>query len=177
MNIKYKFSAKYLFFIGAFLLILIVFTYRFSIREGQTSGGESEDKCNPIANVLKGQNDEIIGELISDHVKNSSFALDSYLPQLQAIQEKFRNVSSCLSIGTIDISSENSFPVVTIDDPVPGTIKQTINYILPRGQTGDKGDVGKSVGADGLSGKKGPNGARGPIGQNIIPTNINKKIY
>lgn len=177
MNIKYKFSVKYLFFIGAFLLILIVFTHRFSTKEGQTSVGASEDKCNPKANVSKGQNDEIIGELISDHVKNSSSALDSYLPQLQAIQEKFRNVSSCLSIGTIDISSENSFPVVTIDDPVPGTIKQTINYILPRGQTGDEGNAGPIPGADGIWGNKGTNGTRGPIGQNIIPNNIKKNIY
>lgn len=179
MNIKYKFSTKYLFLIVACLSIIIFFTYHFSIREGQSTFEEDivEDECDPKSNVEKDQNDAILGELISDHVKTSTSVLDSYIPQLQAMQDKFRNISSCLSIGTIDVSSENSFPVVTIDDPKPGTIKQTINYILPRGQKGEKGIVGTNEGALGLWGNKGPNGSRGPVGINIIPNNIQKKIY
>ena len=177
MNIKYKFSTKYLFLIVVCLSIIIFFTYHFSIREGQTPIDESKDECDPESNVEKDQNDAILGELISDHVENSTSVLDSYIPQLQAMQDKFRNISSCLSIGTIDVSSENSFPVVTIDDPTPGTIKQTINYILPRGQKGKRGIPGTNEGAPGLWGNKGPNGTRGPIGKNIIPNNIQKKIY
>jgi len=186
MNIIYKFSAKHLFLIILVILIFVFFTYHVSIREGQTSksaqpkttpNSTSDSQCDPIANIQSNPNDAQIGTLISDHVTNSKSTLDSYLAQLKVIQDKFRNVSSCLSIGTVNVSSENSIPVVTIDDPAPGTIKQSINYILPQGQRGDKGDIGPYKGASGLWGKKGANGTRGPPGENIIPNNIYNKVY
>lgn len=168
-------NIKHLFLIGIFTLIFIFLANRFYLREGQTS--ISNDECDPAVNVKKSPNDTEIGSLISDHVANNASILDSYLPQLLEIQNKFRNISSCLSIGTVDVSSENSVPVVIIDDPIPGTIDQKINYILPKGQTGKKGSIGKYPGALGLWGKKGPSGTRGPVGENIIPKNIYTKVY
>lgn len=173
----YKFSANHLFLIGAFILIFIIFTHRFYIREGQTSGSDSDESCDPSVNIKENKNDIEIGKLISDHVANSTSIIDSYLPQLQEIKDKFRSISSCLSIGSVDVSSENSFPVVLIDDPKGGTINQQINYILPKGQKGKLGEVGRNKGAKGLWGEKGTNGDRGPIGQNVIPNNIYNKIY
>ena len=156
-------------------MILLFFAKRFFVREGQTSNTDAS--CDPTVNVEKNKNDTEIGSLISDHVSNSASLLDSYLPQLKEMQNKFRNISSCLSIGTVDVSSENSVPVVLIDDPLPGTIDQKINYILPQGQPGKKGGVGEYSGALGLWGKKGPSGTRGPVGENIIPKNIYNKVY
>jgi len=175
MNIKNKFSMKHLIFIGLILVGIFFYLYRFSFKEGQTSG--PEDECDPIANIQEKPNDVQMGSLIVDHVSNSISTLDSYLPQLKAIQDKFRNISSCLSIGTVDISSANSIPVVIIDDPEPGTIKQKINYILPQGQKGEQGMNGPYQGASGVWGKKGANGTRGPVGKNVVPNNIYNKVY
>jgi len=175
MNIIYKFSKKYLLVVVLIILIFIFFTYRISIREGQESNENSD--CDPAVNLRSNPNDTQIGSLIKDHVDNSRSILDSYMEQLKVIQDKFKNVSSCLSIGTINVSSENSIPVVTIDDPSGKTINQTINYILPQGQRGDKGPNGPYPGAMGLWGKKGTNGTRGPVGKNIIPNNIYNKVY
>jgi len=171
MNINNIFSAKISFLIGLVIVIFLIFTYHFSLKEGQTSG------CDPVSNVQENPNDTKIGSLISGHVATAISTLDSYLPQLRAIQDKFRNISSCLKIGTINISSENSFPVVTIDDPEPGTINQKINYILPQGQKGPKGYIGPYTGPTGVWGNKGKNGNRGPVGENIIPKNINNNVY
>jgi hypothetical protein len=168
-------NINHLLLIGIFALIFVFLANRFYLREGQTT--ISNDECDPVANVKKSPNDTEIGSLISDHVANATSTLDFYLPQLQEIQNKFRNISSCLSIGTVDVSSENSVPVVIIDDPVPGTIDQKINYILPKGQPGEKGSIGQYPGALGLWGNKGPSGTRGPVGQNIIPKNIYTKVY
>lgn len=162
---------KYLFCIITVLLILLLFIYHFPIKEGQTSG------CDPVSNIQESPNDSQIGSLINNHVSSSISTLDSYMTQLRTIQDKFRNVSSCLKIGTVDVSSENSIPVITIDDPEPGTINQKINYILPQGQKGPKGDIGPYEGPYGLWGNKGTNGSRGPVGKNVIPKNIYNKIY
>jgi hypothetical protein len=173
----FKFSTNHLFLIGAFILVFIIFTHRFYIREGQTSDSTADETCDPSVNLKENPNDAEIGKLISDHVANSASIIDSYLPQLQEIKDKFRNISSCLSIGSVDISSENSFPVITIENPEDGTINQQINYILPKGQKGEPGRTGVFKGATGLWGKKGKNGDRGPVGENVIPNNIYDKIY
>jgi len=175
MNINNKFSRNHLLIIAAFISVIIFFTFCVSIKEGQTS--KLDSGCDPSVNIKENSNDLQIGSLITDHVSNSMSIIDSYLPQLKEIQEKFKNVSSCLTIGTIDTSSENSIPVITIDDPEPGTINQKINYILPRGQKGDQGQPGVYAGAFGPWGKKGTNGDRGPVGENIVPKNIHSKVY
>jgi hypothetical protein len=200
MNKIYKFSVKH-FVILLFLLIIVFFVYRHSIKEGQTTESDSVDDtaaddtaadaaddsagssgatntgCNPVSNVSENQNDREVGKIISNHIKDANSVIDSYYKQLQAIQKKFSNISTCLSIGTVDVSSENSIPVITIDDPISGTINQKINFILPKGQRGDKGQVGPAKGAEGIFGHKGVNGTRGPVGENIIPNNIYNKVY
>ena len=175
MNKLYKFSLK-CFAVFIFVLV-IIFVYRNSIKEGQTTVSKSSSGCDPVVNVSENSNDAQIGNIISNHIKDTNSVIDSYYAQLQGIQKKFSNISTCLTLGTIDTSSENSIPVITIDDPISGTINQKINFILPKGQRGDAGKVGPNKGALGLWGHKGNNGARGPVGENIIPSNIYNKVY
>jgi hypothetical protein len=168
MNIIYKFSRKHYITFFFVILFLLFFLVKSSIREGitpdpgKTPGPRNSPgpntACDPSVNLSPDPNDTQLGSLIQSHIQDTTSELESYSAQLKQIINKYKNISTCLSIGQINISSPNSYPIVTIDDPISGSIQQKLNYILPKGQQGSIGPVGPYAGALGVWGKKGENG-------------------
>ena len=116
------------------------------------------DSSTPIE---KTKEDELIIEAGNDYLETVSAPLLQYITKLGAISNKFNNISTALSIGTIDISSPHSKPIVVISSPINDKIEQTLNFILP------KGTKGKSGGKPTLS-IKGPDGVEGKMGKQGI---------
>jgi len=108
--------------------------------------------------VEKTKSDELITEAGNDYVSTVSPPLIQYITKLQEISDKFNNISTALSIGTIDISAPQTKPIVIITPPIDDKIEQKLNFILP------KGNKGKSGSKPNLS-ISGPNGIEGPMGK------------
>jgi hypothetical protein len=118
------------------------------------------DSSTPIE---KTKEDGLIIEAGNDYLETISAPLLQYITKLGAISNKFNNISTALSIGTMDISSPQSKPIVVITSPINDKIEQTLNFILPKGTKGKSGDKPtlSIMGPDGAQGKMGNQGVDG----------------
>jgi hypothetical protein len=74
--------------------------------------------------------------------------------------------ANTLAVGTVADSAPGSTPSVTITGTAPN---QTINFVLPTGDTGPQGETGATgpAGADGVDGADGATGDTGPAGPGV----------
>jgi hypothetical protein len=74
--------------------------------------------------------------------------------------------ANTLTVGTVADSEPGSEPEVTITGTAPN---QTINFVLPTGDTGPQGETGATgpAGADGVDGADGATGDTGPAGPGV----------
>jgi hypothetical protein len=122
------------------------------------------DKLPTDLGIQESVTDKNVNSAISDYISVADSLLIKYIMQLNEILNKFEDVSTALSVGTIDVSSPQTQPIINISDPVDNKINQIINFVLPKGNAGPKGDdplVGPIKGPDGRVGEIGEQGPTG----------------
>jgi len=113
--------------------------------------------------VQETNTDKVLNQSVNDYLSTAVPLLNQYLSQLNEILNKFNNVPVALSIGSIDVSSPQTQPIVTITPPIDNKIEQKLNFIVPKGDKGTDGvkPIAKYVGPKGNSGPMGPKGDDG----------------
>lgn len=115
------------------------------------------------SSVQETNTDKVLNQSVNDYLSTAVPLLNQYLSELNEILNKFNNVPIALSIGSIDVSSPQTQPIVIITPPIDNKIEQKLNFIVPKGDKGTDGvkPISKYVGPKGNSGPMGPKGDDG----------------
>jgi len=115
------------------------------------------------SSVQETNTDKVLNQSVNDYVSTAVPLLNQYLSQLNEILNKFNNIPVALSIGSIDVSSPQTQPIVIITPPIDNKIEQKLNFIVPKGEKGTDGvkPISKYVGPKGNAGPIGPKGDDG----------------
>jgi hypothetical protein len=131
-------------------------------------------KTPDSAVVQESETDKAVSAAVDDYISTSKTLLDNCITQLQAVLDKFLDISTALEIGNIDVTSPQTQPVIVITDPVNNNIKQRLNFVLPRGIKGERGDASFIKRIQGPNGLSGSIGKQGPDGVYAINEQLSK---
>jgi hypothetical protein len=168
-------TVNYIIWIGLLVFFIIIITNHFfnKKREGasvevySTTSSPSVEvysvvcKESPMPTISETNTDSLVNKAANDYLSTVAPLLKDYINKLQAISDKFNNISSALSIGSIDISSPQTDPIVVINSPVDDKIEQVVNFIMPKGSKGKEGPKPNLV----IDGPRGPQGGIGEQGE------------
>ena len=166
----------YIIWIGLLIFFIIIIANHFNKeREGayvdvyETQDGEYTEVYTVVCRessttkITESETDKLIEKTAQEYLNTMGPLLKEYINQLQKIFDKFNNISSALSIGSIDVSSPQTDPIVVITTPLNDKIEQTLNFIMPKGPKGKDGskptlEVNGPMGIQGEIGKQGNDG-------------------
>jgi hypothetical protein len=142
-------------------------------KEGMVSDIYSA-KCDypSVEPAKKNETDENVDDGTGKYSDSTIPILINYIKQLNIIYDKFETINSALSIGTIEVINPNAKPIVIATPPIGNNIKQKLNFIIPKGKKGKRGNkpvlkINGPNGKRGLMGDKGPDGIYATIEQQL----------
>jgi len=163
-------KVNYIIWMGLLVFFILIISNHFFNKKREGASVEVYSvvcKETPMPIITETNTDSLVNKAANDYLSTIGPLLKDYINKLQAISDKFNNISSALSIGNIDVSSPQTEPIVIINSPLNDKIEQVVNFIMPKGSKGKDGSK-PTLKVDGPMGNQGGLGRQGADGKYIV---------